>query len=117
MKEKKGPKVSAELEERIAAALADVDSAEQVLAALVVADAPLDERRAAHRELRQRFNEADALLREATTIAKARSRHDWTHWRHRLGELSIRKQRNLFAEMDDASLLPINSVRPVATWT
>ncbi len=114
-KEKKGPQVPAELEQRIEHALAEVDAAQLALEATEAASAPLDVRREAHTALRHRFDEADACLREATTIAKARSRRDWAHWRKRLSTLGTRRQMHLFAEMDEQGILRSNSIQAIDT--
>lgn len=114
-KEKKGPCVAPELVERIEVALSAVDSARLALDATMASRAPLNSRRAASAGLRHRFDEADACLREATTVAKSRSRHDWAHWRKRLSDLDTRRQIHLIAELDAREILRTNSILAIDT--
>lgn len=114
-KEKMGPRVAPELVQRIDVALNKVDSARSALDATMDSRAPLNSRRAANAELRHSFDAADACLREATVVAKARSRHDWAHWRKRLSDLDTQRQIHLIAEMDAEGILRINSIRAIDT--
>jgi hypothetical protein len=77
--------------------------------------APLLARREAHASLRHAFDDADALLRQATTLARQRSYGDWSEWRHRLSSLATARQIHLFAEQDDPGLLPIGTIRALDT--
>jgi hypothetical protein len=54
-------------------------------------------------------------LREATVVAKTRSRHDWAHWRKRLSDLDTQRQIHLIAEMDAEGILRTNSIRAIDT--
>jgi hypothetical protein len=110
-----GRPVAPELVQRIDAALDSVVSARSALEETLAAHAPLDLRRAANAELRHRFDAADACLREATTTAKARSRHEWAYWRKRLSDLDTRRQVHLIAELDAGNLLRTDSIRAIAT--
>jgi hypothetical protein len=114
-REKLGPRVAPELVQRIAVALNTVDSARSALDATMASRAPLNLRRAASTELRRSFDAADACLREATIIAKARSRHDWAHWRKRLSDLDTRRQIHLIAELDAENILRTDSIRAIDT--
>ena len=114
-REKIGPRVAPELVQRIDVALNKVDSARTALDATTASRAPLNLRRAASTELRRSFDAADARLREATIIAKARSRHDWAHWRKRLSDLDTRRQIHLIAELDAGNILRTNSIRAIDT--
>jgi hypothetical protein len=73
------------------------------------------DRRAAHTPVRQAFDAADALLRDATRIAKQHSYRDWSTWRRRLSNLDTARQLHLFAERDDLGVLRVGSVRAVDT--
>ena len=110
-----GPRVAPELVQRVEVALSEVDVARSALDAIIASHATLKLRRAAHAELRHRFDTADACLREATVDAKARSRHDWAHWRKRLSDLDTQRQIHLIAEMDAENLLRTNSIRAIDT--
>lgn len=110
-----GPRVAPELVQRIDVALRNVDSARLALDATTAAHAPLNLRRAASAELRHSFDAADACLREATTVAKERSRRDWAHWRKRLSDLDTRRQIHLVAELDADGILRTNSVQAIDT--
>jgi hypothetical protein len=114
-REKMGPRVAPELVQRIDVALNDVESARSALDATMASRAPLNLRRAANRELRRSFDAADACLREATIIAKARSRHDWAQWRKRLSDLDTQRQIHLIAEIDEENILTTNSIRAIDT--
>jgi hypothetical protein len=103
------------LSDDIRDALAAVDDARAQLARTLAARAPLRERRDAHLKVTHAFDEADALLRQATALAKQRSYRDWSLWRHRLSSLDVARQIHLFAELDDSGLLPIGSVRAIDT--
>lgn len=110
-----GPRVAPELAQRIEVALSKVDSARLALDATMTSRAPLNLRRAADAELRYSFDAADACLREATMVAKQRSRHDWAHWRKRLSDLDTTRQIHLIAELDADGILRTNSVRAIDT--
>ena len=114
-KEKAGPRVAPELIQRIEVALSNVASAQLAFDATVVSCASLHSRRAADVKLRESFDSADASLREATMVAKQRSRHDWAHWRKRLSDLDTRRQIHLIAERDTDGMLRTNSVRAIDT--
>jgi hypothetical protein len=114
-KEKMGPRVAPELVQRIDVALDKVNSARSAFDATIASRAPLNSRRAASTELRRSFDAADACLREATVVAKARSRHDWAHWRKRLSDLDTRRQIHLIAELDAGNILRTNSIRAIDT--
>lgn len=92
-----------------------VDAARADLTCVVADRAPLRDRREAHARLRHAFDDADALLRQATATAKPHSYREWSLWRHRLSSLDIARQVHLFAEQDDSGLLPIGSVRTIDT--
>jgi len=110
-----GPRVAPELVQRIDVALNQVDSTQSALDATMASRAPLNLRRAASAELRHSFDAADACLREATVVAKERSRHDWAHWRRRLSDLDAQRQIHLIAEMDAGVILRTNSIRAIDT--
>jgi hypothetical protein len=100
---------------QIEAALAVVDDGRAELTRVVASGAPLLVRREAHATLRHAFDDADALLRQATTLARQRSYGDWSKWRHRLSSLDTARQIHLLAEQDDPGLLPIGSARALDT--
>ncbi|MBI2244211.1 MAG: hypothetical protein HYU55_09825 [Nocardioides sp.] len=108
------PVVPFELQRQITDALAGVARAEAQLSR-VPAGAPLAARRAAHTALTRAFDAADAVLRQATAIAKQHSRHEWAIWRHRLSRLDVARQVHLFAECDDPSVLRLGTVRAIDT--
>ena len=114
MMERRDP-VSTDLIKRIEEALARVDAASAALAVVEGVESPLLDRRAAHTELRQAFDAADALLREATSLAKRHSFGEWTQWRSRLSQLDDARQAHLFAERDDMGVLRLGSVRAIDT--
>ncbi|MEO5652091.1 MAG: hypothetical protein ABIN79_06765 [Marmoricola sp.] len=114
-REQAGPRVAPELIQRIEVALSNVASAQLAFDATVVSRASLHSRRAADVKLRESFDSADASLREATMVAKQRSRHDWAHWRKRLSDLDTRRQIHLIAERDTDGMLRTNSVRAIDT--
>lgn len=115
MRRRRRPVVPAELVERIDAALAEVDRAREAEAAVAAAGAPMAERRRSHAEVTRAFDVADALLREATALAKQHSYRAWGAWRHRLSTLGTARQLHLFAERDDPGVLPLGCVRAVDT--
>jgi hypothetical protein len=115
MRGRRKPVVPQPLVDRIEASLQSVDSARAELARVVAEGAPLRGRREAHARVRHAFDEADALLREATALARQRSYRDWSQWRHRLSSLDGARQVHLFAEQDEPGLLPIGSVRAIDT--
>lgn len=108
------PAVPAVLVHRIDQALIAVDEAGSELVA-VAAGAPLRDRREAHARLRRAYDDADGLLRQATTMAMGRSYGEWGRWRHRLSALDTARQIHLLAEQDEQGLLPIGSVRAIDT--
>lgn len=99
------------LEEELRPLLAEVAAARSVLLVLTGDDVTLDERRAAHRRLRDAYSAADAVLRAATTAAKGRSRHEWMQLRTRLSALTTARQLHLMDERDEVPVLAIGSVR------
>ncbi|HET7388730.1 MAG TPA: hypothetical protein VFJ19_18920 [Nocardioidaceae bacterium] len=110
-----GPVVPTLLVDQINAALAAVDAAQAELGDAVADKAPLLDRRTAHTRLRHAFDDADALLRQATGMAQQHSFRDWSRWRHRLSTLDAARQAHLFAEQDDMCVLSVGSVRAVDT--
>lgn len=104
-----------ELEEELRPLLAEVAAARSVLLTHTGDDVTVDERRAAHRRLREAYAAADALLRAATTEAKGRSRYEWMQVRSRLSTLDTARQQHLMAERDELPVLSIGSVRAVDT--
>lgn len=114
-REKKGPRVDPELVQHIEVALSNVDVTRLALDAAIASRAPLNFRRAANADLRHSFDAADACLREATMVAKGRSRHEWAHWRKRLSDLDTRRQIHLIAELDIEGLFRTDSVRAIDT--
>lgn len=109
------PVVSKLLVDQIDEALTAVDDARAELAFVVAERAPLRDRRDAHARVRRAFDEADALLRQATATARQHSYREWSLWRHRLSCLDTAHQIHLFAEQDEPGLLPIGSVRAIDT--
>jgi hypothetical protein len=103
------------LVDRIEESLRAVDDARTDLEGVIAHDAPLRDLRAAHARVRHAFDEADALLREATALARQRSYREWSQWRHRLSSLDNARQIHLLAEQDEWGLLPIASVRAIDT--
>jgi hypothetical protein len=104
-----------ELTAQIELALAAVDTARAELDRATQSAAPLLTRRAAHADVRHAFDVADALLRQATGIAKQHSHREWSQWRSRLSCLDTTRQIHLFAEQDDSGVLPVGSVRAIDT--
>lgn len=100
---------------QIDTALAAVDDARAELARVITSRAPLQARRDAHVNLRHAFDDADALLRQATTLARQRSYGDWSQWRHRLSRLDTARQVHLLAEQDDPGVLPLGCTRALDT--
>ncbi|HET7069284.1 MAG TPA: hypothetical protein VFI40_00540 [Nocardioides sp.] len=115
MSRRRQPVVPVLLVDQIEEALSAVDGARAELAHVIAERAPLRERREAHARVRHSFDAADALLRQATGLAKQRSYWDWSLWRHRLSSLDTARQIHLFAEQDDFGVLPIGSVRAIDT--
>jgi hypothetical protein len=109
------PAVPKVLIDQIDGALAAVDDARAELTRVVASGATLLARREAHASLRQAFDDADALLRKATALARQRSYGDWSRWRHRLSSLDTARQIHLFAEQDDLGLLLLGSTRALDT--
>ncbi len=114
-KQARGPAVPASLVVDIDAAMTNVDAAREGLDRVRRRDADLITRRTAHAELRTAYTAADALLREATRVARLHSYGDWSTWRHRLSSLDTARQQHLFEEADDSAVLPIPSVRAIDT--
>lgn len=108
------PVVPSELQHQITEALAAVARAETRLARVPLG-APLAARRTAHAALTRAFDAADAVLRQATTIAKQHSRREWALWRHRLSRLDVARQIHLLSESDDPSVLQLGTVRAIDT--
>ncbi|MDI6909557.1 hypothetical protein [Nocardioides sp.] len=108
------PVVPLDLQRQVTDALAAVARAETRLARVPLG-APLVARRPAHAALTRAFDAADAVLRQATTIAKQHSRHEWALWRHRLSRLDTARQIHLLAETDDPSVLRLGTVRAIDT--
>jgi len=104
-----------ELDEELRPLLAEVAAARSALLAHIGDDVTLDERRAAHRRLREAYLAADAVLREATREAKARSRYEWMQVRARLSALDTARQQHLMAERDEVPVSTIGSVRAIDT--
>lgn len=115
MRRRRQPVVPQLLVDRADEALTAVDDARAELARVVADGAPLRDRRAAHARVRHAFDDADALLRQAATIARQRSYREWSQWRHRLSSLDTARQVHLFAEQDESALLPIGSLRAIDT--
>jgi len=109
------PVVSELLVDQIDEALTAVDNARAELACVVAERASLRDRRDAHAKVRRAFDEADALLRQATAAARQHSYREWSLWRHRLSSLDTARQIHLLAEQDEPGLLPIGSVRAIDT--
>lgn len=100
---------------QIDAAQAAVGDAQAELTRVLAAGAPLPVRRKAHARLRHAFDDADALLRQATALARQRSYGEWSAWRHRLSSLDTARQIHLLAEQDEPGLLPTGSIRALDT--
>lgn len=109
------PLVPQELVTRIAAALELVDTRHAALDEAVAGGASLETRRALRKDLRTGFDEADALLREATTRTRPHAYGEWSKWRTRLSRLDMAKQFLLFEETDDIAVLGLGNVRAVDT--
>ncbi|NYD41104.1 hypothetical protein [Nocardioides panaciterrulae] len=109
------PAVSTLLVDQIDEALTALDDARAELARVVAARSPLRDHREAHARVRRAFDEADALLRQATATARQHSYREWALWRHRLSSLDVARQIHLFAEQDEPGLLQIGSVRAIDT--
>src|SRR5690625_3901954 len=109
------PKIPSELIEQIDDSLVRVWEARDDVEHVMSGTASLPERRAAHAELRHAFESADALLREATSIARDRSYGEWSLWRERLSRLDAARQMHLFIEQDDSAVLPTGSIRAIDT--
>jgi hypothetical protein len=109
------PAVPKALVGQIDAALVALDDAQAELTSVAASTATLPARREAHASLRHAFDDADALLRQATALAQQRSYGDWSRWRHRLSSLDTARQAHLFAEQDDLGLLPLGSIRALDT--
>lgn len=112
---RKQPVVPTLLADQIEEALTSVTNAQTELSQVEAESAPLHDRRVANARVRHAFDNADALLREATALARQRSYRDWSFWRHRLSSLGIARQIHLLAEQDESGLLPLGSVRAIDT--
>ena len=99
------------LEEELRPLLAEVAAARSALLVLTGDDVTLDERRSAHRRLRDAYSAADAVLRAATAEAKGRSRYEWMQLRTRLSALTTARQLHLMDERDEVPVLAIGSVQ------
>lgn len=106
--------VPATLVQEIEQALETVRVAQDELARAVGA-AALPVRRAAFARVTAAFEDADRLLRQATTLTRPGPYVAWREWRHRLSVLDIAKQRHLFAESDDVACLGMGTVRALDT--
>jgi len=109
------PAVPSVLIGQIDDALATVEDARAELTRVIASRPTLRAQREAHASLRHAFDDADALLRKATTLARQRSYRDWSLWRHRLSSLDTARQIHLIAEQDHPGLLPIGSTRALDT--
>ena len=109
------PSVSNALAERIDEAVAAVDNARVELARAVADRVVLRELRQAHARVTHAYDEADALLREATALAKPRSYGEWSLWRRRLSSLDTARQGHLFAELDTSGVMPSGTIRAIDT--
>ena len=103
--------VPATLVQDIEQALEAVRVAQEELTRAVGAAAALPVRRAAFARVTAAFEDADRLLRQATTLTRPGPYGAWREWRHRLSALDIAKQRHLFAERDDVACLGMGTVR------
>lgn len=111
---KPGP-VPRQIAEQVEAALAVVEQARRACVTAVVDRAPLEERRRCHAALGAALLEADVQLRQATSLAKARSHHEWSAWRRRLSAVDTLRQQHLFLAQDDAGVPRLGSIRAVDT--
>lgn len=109
------PAVPEPLVTQVEEALQRAEEARLRMVAAVRSDAGMLVRRQAHADLRAAHLDADRLLRHATELAKAHSHREWSHWRHRLSDLSTARMQHLFLESDDSGVLPSNSIRAVDT--
>lgn len=115
MRRRRRPDVSKLLVDQIDEALTAVDDARAELASVIAGRPSLVDRRQAHTRIRHAFDEADALLRQATATAKQHSYREWSLWRHRLSRLDTARQIHLLAEQDRPGLRPVGSVRAIDT--
>ncbi|HET8602719.1 MAG TPA: hypothetical protein VFM09_02225 [Marmoricola sp.] len=110
----RGNPVPARLAEEIEEALARVDTArERARAASAARGVALAWRRQADAALDRAYGDADQLLRQATELARAHSRHAWAGWRSRLSALDLRRQEHLLAVGDRPANLQLGSIRTV----
>ena len=105
----------AALDAQLEPLMADIAAARAALLVLTGDDVTLDQRRAAHRRLREAYLAADAVLRAATREAKGRSRYEWMRLRTRLSALDTARQQHLMVERDEVPVPPIGSVRAIDT--
>ena len=106
-----------ELEQDLREPAAEITRATRALDGLLADDAPVSERRAAHRRLRLAYEQADRLLRAATReVRAARPRSVvWSRLRSRLAELDTQRQLHLVQERDDLSVLALGEVQALDT--
>jgi len=115
MRRRARPPVPHELTGKIADALSQVESAQARLASATPTGTPLPVRRSAHAQLREAYERADALLRQAVACAKQHSYPEWSRWRTRLSRLDAARQLQLFAEADDLGVLGLGTIRAIDT--
>ncbi|MDN5855862.1 MAG: hypothetical protein L0K86_24090 [Actinomycetia bacterium] len=113
LRRRKRPAISAQLTDRIDDAVASVVARRTELDRTPHDMKHLPDRRAAHADLERAFDLADALLREATAIAKQRSYREWSQWRSLLSRLDRERQIHLFAQQDESGILPLGSIRAI----
>lgn len=108
------PAVPQELVARAREALSQVERArihaEQAAGSSGVA---LAWRREADASLDRAFQQADAVLREATRTARRHSYRAWMRWRSQLSWLDQQRQQHLFAVADRPALLQLGSIRAI----
>jgi hypothetical protein len=115
-KKSRQPVVPELLVRQIESSLAALDHARTELAGVLTSGAPLRGRREAHARVTHAFDDADALLRRATALARqGSSSREWSLWRRRLSRLDAARQVHLFAERDDPGVRPIGSTRALDT--
>ena len=116
MRRRHQPSAPRDLTEKIAAALARVETGKARLARATAAGAPLPVRRSAHAELRTAYGSADTLLRQAVRYAEQHSYPEWSRWRTRLSRLDAARQAQLFAEVDAVGVhLGLGTTRAIDT--
>lgn len=105
----------AALIEDLEQALDSLDAARAALREATGSGAALAVRRHAHSEVSAAFDQADRLLRQATSAARSGPYSTWRLWRGRLSTLDVAKQRHLFAELDVMGGLGQGSIRTIDT--